>query len=224
MNTINVSVYEPEEKLDYLGNSATFALTVVIYLPFMIGETRRQEFFNSNNAYMTFILVALTLSSFPSRAWSIFGAVMFWMTFLFPLVNFYRYLMYIESLGPTKTPAQLFCRGFDNYKGFDVKKEGKAKLITVQNLVEMHPNESGDQEVASDSKKPKQSSFAIQVVKEGISELAGIITKEQEPSNDSKNVEKEWDKWKAWDVRFEEFDSDKFKAIEYGFDFRKFKR
>jgi hypothetical protein len=61
----NKSNYEEVEAVDYLNNSATLALSVVVFLPTMIGTSRFHSIFQVNDLYISTIFVALALSALP---------------------------------------------------------------------------------------------------------------------------------------------------------------
>ncbi|CAJ1940056.1 unnamed protein product [Cylindrotheca closterium] len=93
---------ETVEAVDYINNSATLALAVVVFLPTMFGRSRFHEVFTANNWYITTIFVALVLSALPhSIAGSIWparvGAYLFWGSFFFPIINGFRFLYFVQS-------------------------------------------------------------------------------------------------------------------------------
>jgi hypothetical protein len=103
MNTIHVlNPDEEQDVVDYLANSATFALSVLVFLPTMVGSSRRQNLYTANNLYIMFIFLALLLSSIPqglvvdNNVFALMGLALYWASFLFPLVNGYRYLKFIS--------------------------------------------------------------------------------------------------------------------------------
>ena len=91
-----------EEAVAYLNNSATIALTVVVFLPTMIGRSRFHSFLQVNNLYIATIFVALALSAVPvgvagTSTLSHVGAYLFWASFGFPIVNFLRFWRFLNK-------------------------------------------------------------------------------------------------------------------------------
>mmetsp|Transcript_43293 Transcript_43293/g.104638 ORF Transcript_43293/g.104638 Transcript_43293/m.104638 type:complete len:211 (-) Transcript_43293:115-747(-) len=111
MNHLNVinAVWAVEGKsdeevaaVDYINNSATLALAVVVFLPTMFGRSRFHEVFTANNWYITTIFIALGLSALPyalvSSIWPArVGAYLFWASFLFPIINGFRFVNFVQS-------------------------------------------------------------------------------------------------------------------------------
>jgi hypothetical protein len=87
--------------VDYLNNSATFALAVVVFLPTMIGSSQFHSVFTANNLYIMTIFAALALSALPveivdSTTPAQIGSFLFWTSFSFPVVNGFRFLKFIR--------------------------------------------------------------------------------------------------------------------------------
>jgi hypothetical protein len=92
---------EPVHAVDYLNNSATFALAVVVFLPTMIGSSQFHSVFTANNLYIMTIFAALALSALPvevvdSTTPAQIGTFLFWASFSFPVVNGFRFLKFIS--------------------------------------------------------------------------------------------------------------------------------
>ncbi|CAJ1946550.1 unnamed protein product [Cylindrotheca closterium] len=90
------------EAVDYLNNSATLALSVVVFLPTMIGTSRFHSIFQVNNLYISTIFVALALSSLPYAVVETtipaqVGTYLFWASFLFPVVNGFRFWRFVRA-------------------------------------------------------------------------------------------------------------------------------
>ena len=94
---------ENVDAVDYINNSATLALAVVVFLPTMFGRARFHEIFNANNLYVTSIFIALALSALPQaltngNVWPArVGAWLFWGSFLFPVINGFRFAFFVQA-------------------------------------------------------------------------------------------------------------------------------
>jgi hypothetical protein len=87
--------------VDYLNNSATFALAVVVFLPTMIGTSQFHSVFTANNLYIMTIFAGLALSALPvevvdSTTPALIGTSLFWVSFIWPIVNGFRFLKFIS--------------------------------------------------------------------------------------------------------------------------------
>mmetsp|Transcript_25290 Transcript_25290/g.32190 ORF Transcript_25290/g.32190 Transcript_25290/m.32190 type:complete len:764 (+) Transcript_25290:26-2317(+) len=105
LNTLNVFNNEAFDTLnvEYIANSATFALTAVFILPNIFTKSNRPALFTSNNGYILLLFVGLALSSFPTemfntRAIGITGVAIFWLSFVIPIVHWFRYCLFKESV------------------------------------------------------------------------------------------------------------------------------
>mmetsp|Transcript_29078 Transcript_29078/g.57821 ORF Transcript_29078/g.57821 Transcript_29078/m.57821 type:complete len:471 (-) Transcript_29078:300-1712(-) len=67
MNLINCLFNEDMDSHDYLGNAATFALTVVFLLGRVVTKTRMENGINTNSLYILLIFISLMLCSIPAR-------------------------------------------------------------------------------------------------------------------------------------------------------------
>jgi len=67
MNLINCLFNEDMESEDYLGNAATFALTVVFLLGRVVTKSRMENGINTNSLYIMMIFISLMLCSIPAR-------------------------------------------------------------------------------------------------------------------------------------------------------------
>lgn len=141
MNTIHVLNPEEQEIVDYLANSSTFALSVLVFLPTMIGSSRRQNLYTANNLYIMFIFLALALSSIPqswvgNNVFALIGMVLYWASFLFPLVNGYRYLKFIAFAKNDANENHFWPDA--NKKAYKVSKDdADDSFIKIQDIVYM---------------------------------------------------------------------------------------
>ncbi|CAJ1931356.1 unnamed protein product [Cylindrotheca closterium] len=140
MNTIHV--LNPDEKVevaDYIANSATFALSVLVFLPTMVGTSRVQQVWTPNNLYIVLIFVALTLSSIPDtwaghKGYAIAGMIIYWVSFLFPIVNSIRYLLFLRK-ARRKANAKHFWQGPSKNLYKASKKEIAHEFAKVEEIV-----------------------------------------------------------------------------------------
>jgi len=114
MNTIHVlNSDEQVDTADYIANSATFALSVFFFLPTLFGSSRIHKIWSPTNLYIIFIFVALALSSIPDtwaghKLYAIAGMIIYWVSFLFPVVNGIRYLHYRQKKKRIANPADFW--------------------------------------------------------------------------------------------------------------------
>eukprot|EP00980_Cylindrotheca_fusiformis_P021949 scaffold8800_cov107-Cylindrotheca_fusiformis.AAC.5 len=141
MNTVHVLNPEEQDMVDYIANSATFALSVLVFLPSMVGSSRRQNLYTANNMYIMMIFVALFLSSIP-ESWvdtnvpALCGMGLYWASFLFPFINGFRYLSYVAKAKHTANPRHFWPDANKNvYKA--AKSDAEECLVKVQDIVYM---------------------------------------------------------------------------------------
>jgi len=96
MNTIHVLKNTGgDDTMDFLANSATFALTAVFILPSIIQRSGKNDLWTVNNLYIMIVTLALSLSSFPSSIGSkwigITGMALHYVSFLCPCYNLYKF-------------------------------------------------------------------------------------------------------------------------------------
>ena len=159
MNHINVRSYVPGEGIegDYIANAATFTLSVVVYLPTMVGTSSRQDLFSANNAYITLILLALMLSSIPEDystskiPFSVIGNYLFWLSFAFPFTNMCRFYMFFRRQKTHKVSYFLKVTGekpeFVPYKPPRSLQDVKGKfdvLLDMKDILKMDEKELSD--------------------------------------------------------------------------------
>lgn len=111
LNTINVLQGEDDNILDYTGNSATFALSVLVFLPTIgSGASHVQELWRASNMYVISIILALGFSSVAFQ-WlgnnnlATAGMILLWGSFLFPILNFLRYVRFARHAKFNKAGA-----------------------------------------------------------------------------------------------------------------------
>lgn len=138
------------DAVDYLNNSATFALAVVVFLPTMIGSSRFHSVLTANNLYIITIFAALALSALPVEVVETtvpaqIGTFLFWASFSFPVINGFRFLFFIRN-HQSSTKAEHFMEDASS----DRKKKSRPskfkpsvnsnvldEFIPIQNLVEL---------------------------------------------------------------------------------------
>jgi len=148
LNTLNVFSNEEGgiENVDYIANSATFALTAVFILPNIFSKAKRTDLLTTNTAYVFLIFVGLSLSSFPeelvgTRGYAIAGVALLWSSFLIPLFACASFYVFTKTIRTGEINDFINDKGFkqfnyevDNYKdkfysvGEIADKEGVDKL------------------------------------------------------------------------------------------------
>ncbi|KAL3933141.1 MAG: hypothetical protein SGBAC_010528 [Bacillariaceae sp.] len=140
MNTIHVlNPDEGVEVADYIANSATFALSVLVFLPTMVATSRIQKLMTANNLYILLIFIALTLSSIPDtfsghKGYAVSGMIIYWASFLFPVINSFRYLNYLRK-ARRKADARHFWSGANKIAFKASKKEIRHEFAKVEEIV-----------------------------------------------------------------------------------------
>lgn len=152
------------EAVDYLNNSATLALAVVVFLPTMIGTSRFHSVMQVNNLYISTIFVALTLSALPYSVVETtiparVGTYLFWGSFLFPIINGLRFWMFVrahkapcshhfmdDARGRTY-PQEKFKPGPD--------KDVMSDFITIQDLCKLSPAKIASMDFVKAEKRGK---------------------------------------------------------------------
>mmetsp|Transcript_5210 Transcript_5210/g.12470 ORF Transcript_5210/g.12470 Transcript_5210/m.12470 type:complete len:420 (+) Transcript_5210:227-1486(+) len=140
MNTIHV--LNPDEEVDvadYIANSATFALSVLVFLPTMVGTSRIQQLWTINNLYTMSIFIALTLSSVPDtwaghKGYAIAGMITYWASFLFPVINSIRYLIFLRKAKRKANPNH-FWQGPNKKLYKASKKDCAHEFAKVEEIV-----------------------------------------------------------------------------------------
>lgn len=139
MITIHVLNPEEQEIVDYLANSATFALSGMVLMPTMIGTARRQQFFTFNNAFMIFIFAGLLLTSVPKSLFghngiAITGMVLYWLSFFFPAYNMFRYIQYYR-FAETDANHNHFWPD-TNYESYNIAQDDAAdSFVKIEDIV-----------------------------------------------------------------------------------------
>lgn len=150
MNTIHVLNPEEQEIVDYIANSATFALSVLVFLPTMVGSSRRQNFYTANNAYIIMIFLALFLSSIPeswlgNNALAVMGMILYWLSFLFPFINGFRYLNYVKSAQNDANQNHFWPDANRNvYKA--AKSDAEESFVKISDLIYLDDEDRAEQE------------------------------------------------------------------------------
>uniref|UniRef100_A0A7S4T6R9 Uncharacterized protein n=1 Tax=Ditylum brightwellii TaxID=49249 RepID=A0A7S4T6R9_9STRA len=105
LNTLNVFNNEEGgiDNVDYIANSATFALTAVFILPNIFSKANRTDLLTTNTAYVFLIFVGLSLSSFPeelvgTRGYAIAGVALLWSSFFIPLFACASFYVFTKTI------------------------------------------------------------------------------------------------------------------------------
>jgi hypothetical protein len=169
MNTVHVrNTDDPDEQsvTDYLANSATFALTVVFFLPTMIGSSRRQQFLTLNNLYIILIFISLLLSSLPqqwvgSKAPSEVGMWLYWISFILPIYNYFRYSKYIRE-NKDRIHSEFFMKkNTEKKKSIDYEEH----FLSIRDLVvsDRQALEEMEYNITAETKKYKIVEYGIEL-------------------------------------------------------------
>ncbi|KAL3937689.1 MAG: hypothetical protein SGBAC_007259 [Bacillariaceae sp.] len=122
LNTIQVMGGEETEIADYTGNLANSALSVLIVLPVIIGGSGHiQTLWRASNFYILTIIFALALSSVPfafggHNDIAMAGMILYWVSFLFPILNCFRYVRFVRHAKFNKAGAAIHFWASDDFE------------------------------------------------------------------------------------------------------------
>ncbi|CAJ1948553.1 unnamed protein product [Cylindrotheca closterium] len=153
LNTFHVMGGEVTDIPDYTGNSANFALSVLIFLPTISSGTGHiQTLWRASNMYIITIILALALSSVPYE-WVGFnhiasaGMILYWVSFLFPIINCLRYVRFVRHAKFHKAGAGMHFWASDDYSDSrndpydETQYDAKSSFVKVSEIV----NDSDEQ-------------------------------------------------------------------------------
>lgn len=169
---------EPVSTTDYLANSATLTLAVILLLPNVMSTSFIQSFWTTNNLFIIIILSALGLSSIPyqlakTRALAYTGMGLYWTSYFLPFLNLFQYYRFFQHRREehdenTNYPEYYMEESMDQQFKLNGNKSTRDDLMTVEEackssksmldevdavkLTKLEINKKVDSEKSSDSK------------------------------------------------------------------------